>query len=301
MRIISREEWGAKHDDGAGPAPLPAREVWLHHSATTPPKDATEVRAMRALEQIGEDRFGRGVSYTFAIPPSGRVYQGHSIDRRGAHTKGRNSIARAIVLMGDYSKTPPSEAQVRAVRELLAHGRTQGWWAGGLTGGHRDAPKAATSCPGDAAWAFLARFNATGPRPTVLEDAMTRLWLDPTDSRTQWAVSAHGMTRLPNMAEVERQQRLGLLPPGRPEKVTVEDFTAHKTLAGRVLDGWRRGLATEDTVNVLTQTIGVLEPDVTDLRGRIEALEQTPADPRVDELATATADLDARLTHLEKG
>lgn len=165
MRIIARREWGAKHDDGFGPASLPAKEVWLHHSVTfapnlDPPFDDDDA-AVRTLENIGQQRFGRGISYSFAVTPSGRVYEGHSIGRQGAHTKGRNSIARAICLVGNYDERKPTAQQLEAVAQLLVHGKAHGWWnAAKLTGGHRDAPGSSTACPGRHAHAAIPGINA---------------------------------------------------------------------------------------------------------------------------------------------
>ncbi len=132
MRIIPRSEWGAVHDDGSGPAPLPAQEVWLHHSVTIapdllPPFDDDDA-AIRTLERIGEQRFGRGISYTFAITPVGRIYQGHGIGRQGAHTAKRNSIARAICLIGNYDVARPTREQLDAAAWLLREGKARGWW-----------------------------------------------------------------------------------------------------------------------------------------------------------------------------
>ena len=170
MRIIQRHEWGARHSDGFRDAPLPAREVWLHHSVTLAPDlqwidadrdgvDDDEERAMRTLEDIGQDRFGGGISYTFLVMPSGRVYEGHSVGRQGAHTGGRNDIARAICLVGNYEANRPTEAQVRAVAELLRYGKAQGWWKEArLAGGHRDLK--ATACPGRYAYERIAEINA---------------------------------------------------------------------------------------------------------------------------------------------
>jgi hypothetical protein len=172
MDIISRARWGARYSAGFGPSPLPARELWLHHSVTVAPDltwvdadgdgvEDDEERAMRTLEDIGQQRFGGGVSYTFAIMPSGRIYEGHGVGRQGAHTGGRNDIARAIVLVGDYSTRPPTDAQQRATAWLVEHGRKQGWWTVyGLSGGHRQAPnQVATACPGDAALREIPTVN----------------------------------------------------------------------------------------------------------------------------------------------
>lgn len=182
-RIISRREWGARYAAGAGPAPLPAREVWLHHSVTVapdlvPPFD-DEDAAMRVLEQIGEDRFDQGVSYTFAVMPTGRIYEGHGVDRLGAHTAKRNGIARAIVLVGNYDTTEPTAAQIESTAVLLVDGERQGWWTGHrLAGGHQQAPGAATACPGRHAMKAITAINhradaiAAGA-PILSEDDMS--------------------------------------------------------------------------------------------------------------------------------
>lgn len=171
LTIVSRARWGARHDRGFRPAPLPASEVWLHHTVTIAPDlvhldadrdgvDDDEARAMRTLEDIGEQRFGGGISYTFAVMPSGRVYEGHGVDREGAHTAGRNSVARSIVLVGDYSRHAVTEAQVRAVAALLRLGVAEGWWQHAqLDGGHQDAPGARTECPARYGMAAIPRIN----------------------------------------------------------------------------------------------------------------------------------------------
>jgi hypothetical protein len=176
MQIVSRARWGALHERGFGPAPLPAAEVWLHHSVTNAPGVQltgddlfqAERAAMRILEDIGEQRFGRGISYTFAVMPSGRVYEGHGVDRQGAHTKGRNSIARAIVLVGNYDTARVTNAQRHAIAELLRHGQRAGWWRHAcLNGGHQQAPGAQTACPGRFARSAISDINrlAAAPAP----------------------------------------------------------------------------------------------------------------------------------------
>lgn len=153
MRIIPRSEWGAKYSDGAPNVTLklPYAETWLHHSVTRQlAPDATvaqECAAMREIEQIGQDRFRQGISYTWLIFPSGRIYEGHSVNRRGAHTGGRNDIARAICFAGNYQTHELTTAQVTSAAWLLRHAHEQGWAKNPTAnGGHRDLK--ATDCPG---------------------------------------------------------------------------------------------------------------------------------------------------------
>ena len=164
LRIYARAEWGARYPDGCASAPLPATYLWLHHSVTTPPPvDATfdqDAAAVRLLELIGQQRFGCGISYTFAVPPSGRCFAGHSLNRQGTHTHNHNDDSRAVVLVGDYSIRRPNSAQLSTVAALVAHGRAAGWWTSWLSGGHRDAePAGYTECPGDAGEAAIVDIN----------------------------------------------------------------------------------------------------------------------------------------------
>jgi hypothetical protein len=161
-RIIPRAEWGARHDNGAGARRLPCRETWLHHSVTIapdllPPFDDDHA-AVRALEKIGEQRFKRGISYTFLVTPAGLIFEGHSIDRVGSHTAGHNTVGAGICLIGNYDADAPPEPMLDAVGWLLAHGYFNGWWdAVPLDGGHRDTKP--TACPGRFAYAELQNIN----------------------------------------------------------------------------------------------------------------------------------------------
>lgn len=165
MTLIRRKDWGAVYQDGFGDRPLPVSEYWLHHSVTiapdlVPPFDDDDA-AVRTLERIGQQRFGGGISYTYPVSPVGRIYQGVSIHRRGAHTKGHNTVGAAFVLIGDYSRRAPTAAQ----RESIARQMVEDHRAGKanrhtLNGGHRDASGNSSECPGDAGEAAIPLINA---------------------------------------------------------------------------------------------------------------------------------------------
>jgi hypothetical protein len=80
MKIYTRSEWSAAHPAGAGPAATPATTLWLHHTAGKSGAVSATVEQdcalLRELEQIGQSRFGRGISYTFVITRSGRIFEG---------------------------------------------------------------------------------------------------------------------------------------------------------------------------------------------------------------------------------
>lgn len=172
-RIITRAEWGARHRDGFSNRSIAAiNQWWLHGSVTVSPgPNATfeaDARAVRIIEDIGQSRFGGGMSYSYLVSEAGRVFEGHSLGRVGAHTAGHNTKGVGICLIGNYDTSEPSEAQLRAVAWLLQHlGNKR------LTGGHRDVKS--TACPGRFAYAKIAYINSlagggapvSAPTPSV--------------------------------------------------------------------------------------------------------------------------------------
>lgn len=181
MEIITRRQWGARHSAGFRAAPTPARSLWLHHTVTRRPNDddpAAERAAVREIEQVGQDRFGGGVSYTFLVMPSGRVYEGTGYDREGAHTRGFNTHGRAIALVGNYDRDIVPSAMSDAVAALVAHGADQQWWPDQLSGGHRDAPGSATACPGRHAHPLVDEINGRA-RTVAQNGALHMSWDGP--------------------------------------------------------------------------------------------------------------------------
>ena len=162
QRIIPRSEWGARHRDGWGLRAVRGLDKWEHHTVTgSAGPNATleqDIARVRQVEDIGASRFG-GMSYTFLFTEAGRIFAGHSLDRIGAHTAGRNTNSVAFCLIGNYDGAPPTAAQEAAMAWLLNYGQAQGWWnVNALTGGHRDVK--ATSCPGAKAYARIPAVNA---------------------------------------------------------------------------------------------------------------------------------------------
>lgn len=175
MKIISRAEWGAHHPNGFGSRALPATQAWLHHSATlapdlVPPFD-DDYATIRALEELGQTRFGGGISYTRLITPAGLIFEGHSIGRVGSHTVNRNTVAVGYCLVGNYETQQPTTVQLRALAWCLQHDHQHGWLdAPRLDGGHRDLKD--TACPGHHLYTRIGDVNqlAAGPPITDQED-----------------------------------------------------------------------------------------------------------------------------------
>ncbi|SRR5712691_3540392 len=180
--IISRSQWGARYADGYDNAPVPAPHLILHHSATNASGDAEDAQ-MRILERIGQERFGSGMSYTFAVFPSGQIYQGVSIDRASAHTLKHNYDARAIVMVGNYQTARPSLQMMESIHLLAQTGNARGWWLPNrIEGGHRDFEVPGyTECPGDAGERSIALINSLTPGDDMplTPQEVDAIWNDP--------------------------------------------------------------------------------------------------------------------------
>lgn len=127
---MDRSAWGAVGALGAL-MPLPAREVYIHHSVTAATDYDDELEPtddpagdMRTIERVGIERFGR-MSYSWAFHPSGIELEGAG-RTIGAHTGGRNSRSFGLVLIGNYETYRPTSPQIHAVarriRKLIASG-----------------------------------------------------------------------------------------------------------------------------------------------------------------------------------
>ncbi|MGJ9405247.1 N-acetylmuramoyl-L-alanine amidase [Nesterenkonia aurantiaca] len=173
--IYTRVQWGALFVAGFGDrsANYPLREVWTHHTVMTHLSPnatvAQEMAEMRRIERVGQDRFGRGISYNFVIFPSGRIYMGLGASRIGAHTGGRNSISLSVAFAGNYETNRPTTAALATYELLLRDFHKEGIVAAPRTnGGHRDAPgHSSNACAGRHLQAELPGVNTRASRPAV--------------------------------------------------------------------------------------------------------------------------------------
>lgn len=185
-RIYSRQQWGARYGTGWGDrsANYPLAECWTHHSVTAHlPANATvaqEMAQMRVLEDIGQSRFGRGISYSFVIFPSGRIYMGLGASRIGAHTGNRNSTSLGVVFAGNYEANKPTAAAEATYAEMLRDFAKAGILRSARTnGGHRDAPgHAGNACCGRHLLPRLGAINSqaagAAPKPAATKPAAVK-------------------------------------------------------------------------------------------------------------------------------
>lgn len=136
------------------------RYIVIHHSATEDGNAASFDRMHRAK---GWNELG----YHFVIDngkggPDGAVEIGSRwpVQKWGAHTGGTpdneyNEFGIGICLVGNFSRTMPTDAQLAALRKLLAYLMATYDIKPDHVIGHRDAPNAKTECPGDELWKYV--------------------------------------------------------------------------------------------------------------------------------------------------
>ena len=111
---------------------------------------------MRELQAIAFSRDFSDISYSFVIFPSGRVYRGRGWGVVGAHTEGSNSVTHAFCFVGNYELDRPTPQALESAAHLHRKGIRAGHIKpGGFIRGHREAPGAATACPGKNLFAKL--------------------------------------------------------------------------------------------------------------------------------------------------
>lgn len=165
MDIVPREKWGA-----APPKSIPRQafwtsnsDLWLHHTAGPVTQTPKQIQAFHQ----GPARGWSDIGYHYLIDFFGTVYEGRGREVWGAHSPGKNHEP-SVALIGDYSKTPPSDAQHRAVYDLLD------FLGASRVRGHRE--NTSTSCPGDAAYSKIVVGGPPEPPRITLKERLMAAW-----------------------------------------------------------------------------------------------------------------------------
>lgn len=120
---------------------LQITHIVLHHTAWD--KDATpDDIAKIHIEQNG----WRSIGYHFLISKDGTIYQNKNYTDIGTHVRDFNTPSIGISCNGNFDNYEPTPEQVNSVRWLLR--KIQSDLGNKIIIGHKEAPGAATACPG---------------------------------------------------------------------------------------------------------------------------------------------------------
>jgi hypothetical protein len=157
----------------AVPSIPPTSEWWVHHGALGQANLAT----LRSYERYHVATLGwRAPGYNWAITGDGTVYELRGWLAEGGHTRNRNRISQAVLLVGDWTSGRVPEAMVESLAWLTVEGHRVGALRSPtISGGHGQAPGQATTCPGTGGLDAVARARRLLAAPPVLpkDDVMT--------------------------------------------------------------------------------------------------------------------------------
>ncbi|XP_063225181.1 peptidoglycan-recognition protein 2-like isoform X2 [Bacillus rossius redtenbacheri] len=127
-RIIGRAGWGARQPLAVHYLIVPVQYVIVQHTATPACSSVTACAARVAglqaffMDSLHYDDIG----LSFLVGGDGNVYEGVGWHRVGAHTRGYNSRAVGVSLIGDFREELPPPAQLEALKKLLQCGVSLG-------------------------------------------------------------------------------------------------------------------------------------------------------------------------------
>lgn len=266
VEIAGRGFWGARYPDGDMNLYGLADEVFIHHTVSALlPVDAEvddEREQMRALESIGQSRFGTGISYNVIVFPSGRAYQGVSFNRRGTHTGGRNSTTRSISFAGNFEIATPSDESLATASAIYHQGKDTWWEEGAPLYGHRNVSQ--TACPGKNLYARLDLIRTGAveidnpikpiPTPPSIEPVTLKVdgfWGSATTRRLQQELSTPVDGVVSSQANVWRGQNPGL--------TTGWDWEGGRANGSRVISAYQALLSVERDGKIGPNTIRALQ------------------------------------------
>jgi hypothetical protein len=101
-------------------------KITIHHAAV----DNSDLRSAedvkRRLLSIRQDHINRrpepfaDIGYHYIVDPQGRVWEGRPLKWQGAHVADRNDNNLGVMLLGDFTKQTPTNAQVNAMDAFVA-------------------------------------------------------------------------------------------------------------------------------------------------------------------------------------
>ena len=150
VRIISREEWGARPPTSQTPLPVPKSMTFAHHSAGahcyTQAECSQQVRNIQSWHMDGNG--WSDIGYNFLVGEDGNAYEGRGWDVQGAHATNYNSQSHGTCMIGTFSTRNPNQAALTALENLWDCGVSLNKITSGFKlHGHRDG--GCTECPGN--------------------------------------------------------------------------------------------------------------------------------------------------------
>lgn len=138
------------------------RRITIHHTGTQPIRATSTRIVAREIGDIQSAHLAQhygDIAYHLIVDYAGRVWEGRSLAFEGAHTLNANEGNIGVMLLGNFERQSPSEAQLATLSELVPLLRRQYRIAASRVYGHRDLSPSA--CPGRYLYPYVTRFRRT--------------------------------------------------------------------------------------------------------------------------------------------
>jgi hypothetical protein len=136
QRVIARQEWCRRRPNTLRLNPMTRiTRITVHHEGSQTRYDTgwtPTVVALRQIQKYHTAKNGWGdIGYHFIVDRKGRVWEGRELRYQGAHTRNHNRGNIGVMLLGNFDKQKPPQAQLEAmaglVRELRRKYGVQMW------------------------------------------------------------------------------------------------------------------------------------------------------------------------------
>ncbi len=125
------------------------RRITIHHEGGEPVYFTDVASTARRLLVLRRGHIGRGwadIGYHYVIDRAGRVWEGRPIWYQGAHVRDNNEHNAGVMLLGNFDRQEPSEAQLRALQGFVVKLSRKYHVASNRIYTHRELME--TACPG---------------------------------------------------------------------------------------------------------------------------------------------------------
>jgi hypothetical protein len=171
LKILSRADWNAQPPAVEMKTHQPGR-ITIHHTAVKQNPQRTLAQKLQALQKFSQNpgTLGNGkpklawpdVPYHYYIDCHGQVGEGREVKFVGdTNTKYDPTGHALVVLEGNFEEEQPTEAQLVALRKMIAWLSERYQVPPELLGSHKDF--AETLCPGKNLQALLPELRKAGP------------------------------------------------------------------------------------------------------------------------------------------
>lgn len=135
------------------------RRITIHHDGMPVVSLGSSGAVARRIEQIRSSHVvGRGwadIGYHYVVDPQGRIWEGRSIGKQGAHVKDQNENNLGILVLGNFDRQSPSQAALASLDKFIANQMQR--YGIGMSQVRTHMERDSTSCPGRALQQYMVR------------------------------------------------------------------------------------------------------------------------------------------------